>query len=252
MNKINFATETIESLNAQGITQMDFCRDFAGTDVIAELVSNNVYELTNSAVEYALLTNGDTVYSDYLCDLIDEEYLFEFSTQNLNEMEANNYFGSEDDQQAIRSAWVTQMETFGFHLGRTYETEYFNNHAQTALGVAINSQESNEMNNNKTFKPLAYNNAGWIDIVTSAEEYVRAVLHDAQTVKAVQDSDGFWSISFKNNAGWNGASRGLHDSAEEAWESTYQRYWLNGETGSDDACFEDEQSLAELIKDIAT
>ena len=136
MNKINFETETIESLNAQGITQMDFCRDFAGTDVIAELVSNNVYELTNSAVEYALLTNGDTVYSDYLCDLIDEEYLFEFSTQNLNEMEANNYFGSEDDQQAIRSAWVTQMETFGFHLGRTYETEYFDHYAQCSLEIA--------------------------------------------------------------------------------------------------------------------
>ena len=106
--------------------------------------------------------------------------------------------------------------------------------------------------NNKTFQPLAYNNAGSVTIVTSAEDYVRAVLHDAQAVKAVQDSDGCWSISFKNNAGWNCASRGLHDSAEEAWESTYQRFMSSGETGSDDACFEDEQSITEFIKDILT
>ncbi len=106
--------------------------------------------------------------------------------------------------------------------------------------------------NNKTFQPLAYNNAGSVTIVTSAEDYVRAVLHDAQAVKAVQDSDGFWSINFKTNSGWNSASRGILETEEEAWESTYQRYSLNGETGSDDATFEDEQSITDLIKDIAT
>ena len=108
------------------------------------------------------------------------------------------------------------------------------------------------MNNNKTFQPLAYINAGFATIVTSAESYVREVLHDAQAVKAVQDLNGFWSIDFKTNIGWRSASRGRLDSEEEAWESTYQRFWLSGETGSDDANFEDEQSIADIIKDIAT
>jgi len=32
--KIDFSIETIESLNEKGITQMDFLRDFVGTDEI--------------------------------------------------------------------------------------------------------------------------------------------------------------------------------------------------------------------------
>ena len=79
--KIDFSIETIESLNEKGITQMDFLRDFVGTEVIAELIKDNntnkdsnyyIYELHGAEVRYALLTNGDTYYTNNLEEIYED------------------------------------------------------------------------------------------------------------------------------------------------------------------------------------
>ena len=78
---INFETETRETLSNRGITSCDFAIDFCGSSVIATLVDHidgcgeakqdgMIFELTgNEGCRYALLTNGETIYSDFLTEL---------------------------------------------------------------------------------------------------------------------------------------------------------------------------------------
>jgi len=67
----------------------------------------------------------------------------EFSDQYLDEMEANNYFGSDDDQQAIRTAWTAELSKLGFTVGETYWRDDFDSACDVALSLAVNSMESN-------------------------------------------------------------------------------------------------------------
>lgn len=81
MNTINFANETVESLNNQGITSMDFCHQFAGTPIQATLImrldgygqaiqDGSIYNLDGDCQSCALLSNGVTVYSEDITELL--------------------------------------------------------------------------------------------------------------------------------------------------------------------------------------
>ena len=77
---INFASETKESLADRGITSIDFVEEFVGKYILATAIKHIVgcgsasqdgliYELTGAEVRFALLTNGNTRYSDNLEEL---------------------------------------------------------------------------------------------------------------------------------------------------------------------------------------
>jgi hypothetical protein len=127
---INFATETEESLLNKGIVQIDFVRAFAGTPVVATEIEENLYELDGAEVRYALLTNGDTVYSDDLSDLrqakptelelnrqalLDLDYQTEDMDRAIADLKANGYivsFSVRDwaDGECARFAGYTRRE----------------------------------------------------------------------------------------------------------------------------------------------
>jgi hypothetical protein len=64
--------------------------------------------------------------------------VIEFSTQHIDELESNNYFGSEDDQQVIRNLWTAELSKLGFNVGQTYWQHEFDVACNVALTLAIN------------------------------------------------------------------------------------------------------------------
>jgi len=64
--------------------------------------------------------------------------VIEFSTQHIDELESNNYFGSEDDQQVIRNSWTAELSKLGFNVGQTYWQHEFDVACNVALTLAIN------------------------------------------------------------------------------------------------------------------
>jgi hypothetical protein len=112
-------------------------------------------------------------------------------------------------------------------------------------------------------EPLIYNNHGDISIIRTEEEYVRAVLHDSEQIEArceifPWDNQGeryyceHWTIWHKDRYSWHCVSSpiGLCEEEVYAWDRVAHTFDCKGYTGSDNARFEDADSIKAFIAEI--
>ena len=98
-------------------------------------------------------------------------------------------------------------------------------------------------------EPLIYNNNGDISLIRTPEEYVRAVHHDSQEVFISEEKGGFVLNDIDRINGHNTYCCPM-DTAEEAWILQMERCKSFDITGSDNARFEDADSIKAFIAEI--
>jgi len=91
-------------------------------------------------------------------------------------------------------------------------------------------------------RPYFYIDCGNVqDLVLTPEDWVKCVLHDAQCAE-VHEASGAFQVRWRTNIGWHYCPAYANDDGE-AWLVAMEHFQQNGQTGSDNAMFEDSESL---------